>query len=142
MRHTDKFSRPALSAALLVWVSTATAADLTIEVKGVTNDKGSVLAAIYDKKETWMKTSVGTAQAAAKEGVVTLTFKDLADGEYAASLFHDENGSGKLDRDAFGVPREPYGFSMDARGNFGPPPFEKAKFKLDAGTRNIVVNLK
>jgi uncharacterized protein (DUF2141 family) len=142
MKHIDKFSRLALCAALLVWVGAATAADLTIEVRGVANDKGSVLAAIYDKTETWMKTTVGTARAAARQGVVTLTLKDLADGEYAASLFHDENGNGKLDRNAFGMPTEPYGFSMDARGKFGPPPFERAKFKLDASNGNIVVNIK
>jgi uncharacterized protein (DUF2141 family) len=89
-----------------------------------------------------MKTPTGTARVPARQGVVTLMLKDVADGEYAVSLFHDENGSGKLDRNAFGMPIEPVGFSMGARGNFGPPPYERAKFKLDANNRSIVVNCK
>lgn len=142
MKFANNLSRMVLGTTLIVSTGAATAADLTIEVNGVTNEKGSVLVAIYDRAETWMKKSVGTAQVPAKQGAVTLTIKDLADGEYAASLFHDENGNGTLDSNAFGVPTERYGFSMDARGNFGPPAFERAKFKLDANTRNIVVNFK
>ena len=141
MKLTKNISRTVLSVSLLAPLFTH-AGELTIDVKGLGSDKGSVLVAIYDKADTWMKTPVGTAQSPAKKDGVTVTIKDLADGEYAASLFHDENGNGKLDSNAIGMPIEPFGFSNDASGKFGPPPFEKAKFKLDANKKNIVVNLK
>ena len=38
---------------------------------------------------------------------------------------------------AFGIPRESYGASNDARGRFGPPPWSKAKFDLASGATEV-----
>ena len=46
-------------------------------------------------------------------------------GSYSIKVFHDENGNSKLDKDILGVPTERYGFSNNARGRFGPPPFQQ-----------------
>ena len=121
---------------------TAHAVDLTVEVKGVGVEKGSVMVALYKQTDTWMrKPSMVQMQAGKKEGV-SLTFKDLADGEYAISLFVDENGNGKLDSNAIGIPLEPFAFSNDAMGNFGPPSFEQAKFVVGKESNSISINLK
>ena len=141
MKLNKNISRTVLGVSLLLPLF-AHAIDLAIDVKGISSDKGSVLVAIYDKADMWMKKPVGVARMPANKNGVTVLIKDLADGEYAASLFHDENGNGKLDSNAIGMPIEPFGFSNDASGKFGPPPFEKAKFKLDANKKNIVVNFK
>ncbi len=121
---------------------TAHAADLTVEIKGLASSNGQVFIALYDKSEGWMKKglkNVGTP--AAKDGV-TYEFKDLPAGEYAISIHHDENGNGKFDTNVSGMPIEPYGFSNDAMGNYGPPTFEQAKFKLDADKKTVTLNLK
>ena len=121
---------------------TAHAIDLTVEVKGVGVEKGNVMVALYKQTDTWMrKPSMAQMQAGKKEGV-SLTFKDLADGEYAISLFVDENGNGKLDSNAIGIPLEPFAFSNDAMGNFGPPSFEQAKFVVGKESKSISINLK
>ncbi|MFN7603100.1 MAG: DUF2141 domain-containing protein [Bacteroidota bacterium] len=36
-----------------------------------------------------------------------------------------------------GIPKEGYGFSNNVMGSFGPPSFEKAKFKLTDGVIQI-----
>jgi uncharacterized protein (DUF2141 family) len=36
-----------------------------------------------------------------------------------------------MDTKLFGIPKEPYGFSNNAKGFMGPPSFEDAKFVLD-----------
>jgi uncharacterized protein (DUF2141 family) len=46
----------------------------------------------------------------------------------AISSYHDVNQNGWLDDNWFGVPTEPYGFSNNARGSFGPPKYEECIF--------------
>jgi uncharacterized protein (DUF2141 family) len=53
----------------------------------------------------------------------------LMAGTYAIAVFQDLNEDGILNKGAFGVPNEPYGFSNNARGQFGPPSFEAAAFR-------------
>jgi uncharacterized protein (DUF2141 family) len=66
----------------------------------------------------------------------------LPEGEYAVSLFVDENSNGKMDKNAIGIPTEAYGFSNDASGNFGPPSFEQAKFVVGKDKAAITITLK
>jgi len=56
-------------------------------------------------------------------------FAGLPSGDYAVSLFHDENANGRLDRLA-GIPTEGVGFSNNPRLLFGPPRFVQARFTL------------
>ena len=37
-----------------------------------------------------------------------------------------------------GMPKEPWGMSNNARGNFGPPKFEDARFELKGDTSLVV----
>ena len=67
---------------------------------------------------------------------------DLPAGPYAVAAFHDLNGNGKLDRTALGPPAEPYGFSNDARGNFGPPGFDSAAIDLSPGRHTIRIRVR
>ena len=122
--------------------ATATAAELNVEIKGIASSSGDVYVAVYDKAEKWMKTGLASAKVAAKKGSVTVTFKDLPEGDYAISLYHDENGNGKMDTNLIGMPTEPYAFSNDAAGNFGPASFEQAKFKVEGEKKSIIINIK
>ena len=63
-----------------------------------------------------------------------MVLKDLPDGPLALSVFQDANANGRLDMNAIGIPTEPYGFSNNAAGNFGPPKFEQAVVTPVAGT--------
>jgi uncharacterized protein (DUF2141 family) len=118
------------------------AADLTVEIKGLNSANGKVLIALYDKADGWMKRGLKTAGVPAQKDGVTYEFKDLPAGDYAISIHHDENGNDKFDTNLVGMPIEPYGFSNNAMGNFGPPTFEQAKFKLDTDKKTVTLNLK
>jgi len=61
--------------------------------------------------------------------------------DYAVAVYHDRNGNRELDTNRLGRPREPYGFSNDARGVFGPPDFDEAAFRLEAGGGSISIRL-
>ena len=70
-----------------------------------------------------------------------LHFDDLPSGTYAISLFHDENGNGKLDT-KLGIPLEGVGFSRNPRLMFGPPGFAAARFAVTNGDVNEMVKVK
>jgi uncharacterized protein (DUF2141 family) len=136
--------RTTLSLLCLAAITTASAqaADLKIEVAGINEAKGEVFVALYNGADIWMKKPFKVNKATAVKGTTTLTFADLPEGDYAASVLHDEDGDKKMGRNAIGIPTEPWGFSKDAMGMFGPPSFDEAKVKVPAAGANIVINLK
>jgi uncharacterized protein (DUF2141 family) len=60
-----------------------------------------------------------------------ITFQGIEKGEYAVSLYQDENGNGKLDTNFMGIPKEAYASSNNAKGFMGPPKYQEAKFIVD-----------
>jgi uncharacterized protein (DUF2141 family) len=118
------------------------AGDLTIELSGITPGRGKVYVAVYDRPESFPTTGQQrTGQILEATGKsLTLHFKDLPPGEYAAVAFQDVNGNGKLDKNFLGIPKEPYGFSNGARASAGPPKFAEAAVTLNPdGTTTIVL---
>ena len=108
--------------------------DLTIVVIGLKNNDGLVRIAVSNSKENYetkgaepFRRSIVDIQ----NRSLKVVFRDLPSGEYAVKLIHDENGNGKMDTNFLGIPNEDYAFSNNARGTFGPPDYEKAKFELN-----------
>ena len=118
----------------------AHAADLTITVKGVRSADGAVFLALYDSEKSFMKVPQAktTRRLNASKGDLKVVIHDLPAGKYAISSYHDENGNGKLDTNALGIPEEGYGFSNDARDMFGPPKFPEAAFDFDGKTDKAI----
>jgi uncharacterized protein (DUF2141 family) len=142
MRLQSRSILPRLSAAaaLALVGAFAQAHDLTVEVLGARSDQGTVSGALYASETSWLKESLqGERQPAAAKTV--LVYRNLEPGTYALSLFHDENGNGKLDSNIAGIPTERYGFSRDARGRMGAPAFADAAIEL-IGDTTISVNLR
>lgn len=109
----------------------AVAADLTVVVHNVQSAQGTVRVALYNTEQGFPdKLCLWCQRVPAREGGVKVIFVDLPVGTYALSVFHDINTNGKLDTNFAGVPIEPYGFSNDVRGIFGPPSFAKATFTI------------
>lgn len=143
MSFLTKFTASALMSVAMIASAnnSALAADLQVEVSGITQVKGEILLALFDQKGRWLRTAAMRTKTAATGDKVVLIFSGLAEGEYAISAFQDLNGNGDLDRNLIGIPSEPYGFSNDAMGNFGPPSFEDAKIKMDAQNKSIRIRL-
>jgi uncharacterized protein (DUF2141 family) len=69
--------------------------------------------------------------------------KDIAPGNYAVAVFQDANSDGVLNKNIWGAPTEPYGFSRNNYGKGGPPDFENVSFILEADKRiDLTINLK
>ncbi len=134
--------------ALALSVTAAHAAAVTLEVDGLDTTRlegASLMVAVFTEAGSWLRQPVSGQRfvlgAAAASGRITVVLKDLPEGPIALSLFQDANGNGKLDMNMMGMPTEPYGFSNNASGNFGPPPFDKAVFTPEPGkTARVTFN--
>lgn len=131
---------------LLGGASCAYAADLTVVVQNIQQDTGNIMLGLFSTPESFPKVATqGMFVPAAKRdatGRVTLVLRDLAPGQYAVSAFHDIDSNGKLNSNLMGMPTEPYGFSNDAQGQFGPPAFEAAAITLPAQGLTIQLQVK
>lgn len=123
----------------------AHAADLTVLVDNVADAAGQVLIGVFDKAETFPRAMLRGERAPASgrdaTGRVKIVFTGLAPGRYALSAFHDLDDNGKLNANVMGLPTEPYGFSRDARGNFGPPSFADAAVDVPEAGLTITVRV-
>jgi uncharacterized protein (DUF2141 family) len=105
---------------------------LTVEVKSIPNDKGTIFIGLFRPKDQFPifgKQYIGKVIPVSGKNMSYL-FNDLSDGKYAVAVFHDENKNGKLDKNYLGIPTEAYGFSNNARRTFSAPSFEEAEVNL------------
>ena len=125
----------ALSMLLICTNVLAETAVLKITVGNFASQDGNVFFNVYSKDNWLSETKVAkqryVIKEAIKDGVVTTSI-ELPVGEYAFSVFHDENANDKLDANWIGIPKEPGVLSNNAKASFGPPKYEDAKFQLTA----------
>lgn len=104
---------------------------------GIKTDQGKVCVWVYDKKDDWLsdryRTQKCVAVAGNRQGDRLTLELELPAGEYALSVFQDENDDGKLQSNFLGIPKEPAGLSNNVRPRFGPPKYRDATFKLAPG---------
>lgn len=123
--------------------STAAAADLALDLSTRASG-GRIAVAVYRDADAFRRgEGPVTTRMVARTGPVTeVTITGLAPGRYAVAAFHDTDGNGDLTLWPIGLPREAYGFSNDARGRFGPPPFDAAAFDLPASGARQAIRLR
>jgi len=122
-----------LSLALLCM--TLQAQTLTVVATGLKNDKGEVQFSLYNKEGTIPDKTLSKYYKMKRVAITGTTakavFKDLPDGRYAVSVFHDENNNGKIDKGLI-MPEEGMGLSNYKTINFfNLPNFKKASFLLE-----------
>ncbi|MCS6968497.1 MAG: DUF2141 domain-containing protein [Cytophagales bacterium] len=105
---------------------------IIVEIGNLRNNSGKVLAALYNSEKTFMseRQAVATGQATITSQTAQIVF-EVPYGEYAIALLHDENDNGKMDSNLFGIPKEGYAVSNNAKNSFGAPKYVDAKFRLD-----------
>ena len=109
-------------------IITAQNKTITATVLNISSDKGIVKFALYNKTNFRLKplqSEIGNIE----NGKTTITFKEVAVGEYAIVCYHDKNSNDKMDFQPNGIPLEVYGASNNVM-NFGPPRFDDAKFTV------------
>lgn len=146
IHHPGSFAALSMAVCMLLTPLASSAADLTIIVNNVQQEDGKIMLGLFNGAEGFPKTSSHGTSTPAKErntaGQVLLTLKGLAPGQYAASSYHDLDGNSKLSTNMMGMPTEPYGFSNNARGMFGPPTFKDAAILVGSEDLTIEITVK
>lgn len=137
----------ALATLLLISLPLSASADtLTITVNNI-KQASEIHVAVYDNAEAFEadQGEKGGAAPGITEGTIEMVepgsvtyVYELPPGTYAIGIFHDVNLNNKMDNNFFGVPKEQYGFSNNARALFGPPDFENAAFVLKGSTSQSI----
>jgi len=74
--------------------------------------------------------------------VATHVLSEIPVGTYVLAVYQDQDSNDKLDKNFFGAPSEPYGFSQNQYGMFGPPDFEDVSFEVKENeTTELAINL-
>lgn len=117
-------------------------ASLIVKIKGLKSDQGTVKVALCNSSENY-KDDLSPFKAAIieiKNNQAIAVFDNLPAGNYAVKAFHDENNNDDFDTNFLGIPKEDYGFSNNARGLFGPPSWDAAKFQLNKMDQIVEIN--
>ncbi len=130
-----KLRHLSLIAALITSTQFASAADLRIDIADIRKDTGPIMLTIVNSPEALAspESAVASMILPANLTGVSLTLRSLTPGTYGIRVMHDVNGNGKLDANLLGIPKEPWGFSNNAAGSFGPPKWDAIKFELPDG---------
>lgn len=129
-----------ISATLMISLSATLFAQGKVEVtvKNIQELKGTIRMAVYSSEDNFMQKEITSKNVKVIGKEVIVVFENVKDGEYAISTYHDVDDNNELNTGFIGIPKEPYGFSNDARGTFGPPTYEKAKFKVTGDTKTSI----
>jgi uncharacterized protein (DUF2141 family) len=115
------------------YVSVINYGKLSFSISGFKNNNGYVAVAIFNSQSSFNKGTEPYKVFYKKviSAEIQLSLDSIAYGTYAISVFHDENSNKILDKNFLGIPKEGFGFSNNAKGNFGPPSFEAASFNVN-----------
>ncbi len=121
--------------------SVAMAADLTVNIPAVSQDKGYLMVALYKGEESFNKEQLTGIREKATNGEMVFTFNNLVAGDYAIMVFHDINGNGELDSNLLGLPKEPWGASLQGKKIFGAPEWKDVRFDMTDSNLSVEVEL-
>jgi uncharacterized protein (DUF2141 family) len=97
---------------------------------------------VYDNPSTFLETPASKHHATiGEDGLAVVAVRGLKAGDYSFVAYLDENGDGKLNRNALGKPKEPFIFSNDVKPKLKKPSFDETKVSVSPG-EVVVLTLK
>lgn len=144
----------AIAACFIVMAPTLVqGASLTLKVSGLKSDNGVVRLCVFSEKtsrptaypDCASGSPLKSANARIRGGHASVVFRDIPDGAYAVSLFHDADNDGKISMKSLlgvstAIPREGIGISNNP-SLYGKPSFKQARFPV-AGPTAITISMK
>jgi uncharacterized protein (DUF2141 family) len=117
---------------------------ITLDVRGIQKLSGEIGILVFDQAKGFPSSeekAIMRKVVPVNSSKMIIELDELPYGEYAIALVHDVNANKKLDKNFWGVPSEPFGFSNVKKVYFGPPRFEDAKTKLSQSKQTIQIKL-
>ena len=106
---------------------------LNVSVEGLRNGNGLVTVAVYPDDSRQFLAKGGTLKNNRFNAAASVTRACVfvpKPGVYAVAVYHDEDGSRKLNRSGLGLPAEGYGFSNNPATLAGLPAFRSVRLNV------------
>ncbi|MDB5469704.1 MAG: hypothetical protein JWR84_1264 [Caulobacter sp.] len=117
--------------------------EVSVTFSGITAPKGALFVGLYDSEAAFAGGQPAQGYQLAVTGPsVATAIKGLKPGRYAIKVYHDIDGDGRMNTNAFGIPTEPYAASNNAPSTMGPPAWADAVFEVgaDGATQTIGID--
>ena len=117
---------------------------IAVKVRGVRSDHGTVTFVLYsdDPDEFLVRgKKLMKERFPARTGTVEFCLPVSAPGTYAAAVYHDEDGNGKLRKNWIGMPKEGFGVSNNP-DYWVVPSHEEAAFQVQGPHAPVDIKLK
>lgn len=116
---------------------------LTIIIENVKAKEGNVILAVFKQEKDFLKSPYKSYKRAIEtNNSIVLKITDVPYGNFAISIFLDENKNDQLDTNTFGIPKESFGFSNNKMGLMGPPSYEDCKIEYNNESNSYTIKLK
>jgi uncharacterized protein (DUF2141 family) len=118
-------------------------AQLTIKVTDLRNHKGQLIFGVFRSAQGFpidsSKAVNWQIRPADADSVVFVA--SLPPGAYGASVLHDENKNGKMDKNLAGIPVEGYGVTNNPKPRFRAATFDESRFTLPADGATLTISV-
>jgi uncharacterized protein (DUF2141 family) len=120
---------------------------LSVEIVTEGYDKGGgpLRVALYDGPKTFNKVDLAkwkdVFEANGRPIQIELEKSLFPSNELAIAVYQDSNSNNQLDKNAFGIPQEAYGFSNNPKRGFGPPKYAEVAVPIPAEKLGLTIKL-
>lgn len=106
---------------------------------------GPLRVALYDGPKTFNKVDLAKwkdgFEANGQPIQIELEKSLFPSNELAVAVYQDSNSNNQLDKNAFGIPQEAYGFSNNPKRGFGPPKYAEVAVPIPAEKLGLTIKL-
>ena len=105
---------------------------LIIKISNIEKIKGEIKIGVFNSDASFLKDGAALKNYSVKveKNTAILTIKNLPKGEYAVSMYHDENSDNECNKNLIGIPKEAYGFSNNIKPKMSAPKYKDCKFNF------------
>ena len=116
---------------------------LTIKVVDIRNQKGQMIFGVFDSEKGFPNESVRAKnwQVRDVDGNTMEFTCELPPGRYGASVLHDENKSGDMDKHPIGIPKEGYGVTNNPKPKMRQAKFSESLFNLSPEGATLTISM-
>jgi uncharacterized protein (DUF2141 family) len=142
-RDPVRVEPPGAATATTAPVTRPAGAPLSVTIKDLRNRKGRLIFGVFEQADGFPnveKKAVYWEVRDADAADLTFTAR-IPPGRYAASVLHDENRSGEMNRGIGGLPLEGYGVTNNPKPKLRAATFKEATFTLPAEGKELAISL-
>ena len=115
-----------------------------LTIKDVKNPTATINIGFYKREDKFpdlKRSSIFKSIIPGKKGDINLVWDDIPQGEYALAVYQDLDNNGKLNSSIFGMPKEPYGFSLNFVPVLRAPKFGECKIDFNSNSNAFEIKL-